>query len=115
MAGVDAAGADLPKTAIDETVRHTLLQISTPADTEGYDEEALQTMDGKSLAEGTPEELAGTVDLDDLPILMSLFAEARPLEIESVAHWVLDEAEDCSVFELHVLGPLGYTLLELVI
>lgn len=110
LAGVVAASAnDLPTTAIDETVRHTLLQLAsgmTEGDLAEFDAEATTTIDGKSLSEGTPEALAGTIDVEDLPILMALSAEREELDHETLAHLVLDEAEDFSVFELFVLGRL---------
>ncbi len=106
---VAASGGDLPTTAVEETVRHTMLQMASPfaeGDLTEFDSEATTTIDGKSLAEGTPEALAGTIDVEDLPILMALLAERRELGLESTAHLVLDEAEDFSVFELFVLGRL---------
>jgi DNA helicase IV len=106
---VEASGGDLPTTAIEETVHHTLLQMASRLSDEelsGYDTDSTATIDGKSLSEGTPEALAGTIDVEDLPILMTLLAERTDLEVESTAHLVIDEAEDFSVFELNVLGRL---------
>ena len=71
-----------------------------------FDTDATTTIDGKGLDEGTPDALAGTIDVEDLPILMSLLAERQRLGLESAAYLVLDEAEDFSVFELFVLGRL---------
>jgi DNA helicase IV len=110
LAGVvESSGGDLPSTAIEETVHHTMLQIASrlsDTDLADYDADSTTTIDGKSLSEGTPEALAGTIDVEDLPILMSFLAERQGLELESTAHLVLDEAEDFSVFELFVLGSL---------
>jgi len=103
---VKASNGELPLTAIDETVRHTKLQLTAPEDYDGIDAEALVTVDGLSLAEGTPDELAGTMDLEDLPILLFLKAERADLGLEPLAHVVLDEAEDFSLFELSVIGNL---------
>jgi DNA helicase IV len=106
---VEGSGGDLPKTAIEETVDHTMLQMASrlsDEDLAGYDTDSTTTIDGKSLSEGTPEALAGTIDVEDLPILMALRAERADLEVESTAHLVLDEAEDFSMFELFVLGHL---------
>ncbi|WP_373046877.1 ATP-binding domain-containing protein [Vulgatibacter sp.] len=104
---VDAAGGDLPRTAIEETVRHTLLQLAAPAEREAEsitDESRKIALDGAAYWEGTPEELGGTVDLEDLPLLLCLRAWAGSLEAAPISHLVLDEAEDFSLFELHVLG-----------
>lgn len=109
---VAAAGGDLPSTAIEETVHHTMLQMASrlsDGDLSAYDSDSTTTIDGKSLSEGTPEALAGTIDVEDFPILMSLFAERQKLDApgtQSTMHLVLDEAEDFSVFELSVLGRL---------
>ncbi len=105
---VEASGGELPSTAIEETVHHTMLQMASSfeADVSGFDSESTTTIDGKGLDEGTPEALAGTIDIEDFPILMALKAEREELDVESTKHLVLDEAEDFSVFELFVLGRL---------
>lgn len=106
---VAAAEGDLPSTAIEETVHHALLQMASrlsDSDLSEYDADSTTTIDGKSVSEGTPEALAGTVDVEDLPIMMALVAEQRELGLESAAHLVIDEAEDFSLFELFVLGRL---------
>lgn len=102
-----AAGA-LPTTAIEETVRHTKFQLmaSLGETLAGIDAENLQTVDGASIEAGTPDELAGTIDFEDIPILLFLKAQRGATGLESVAHVVLDEAEDFSLFELSVIGTL---------
>jgi hypothetical protein len=103
---VRAAAGDLPTTVIDETVRHTKLQLA-PSSAErlaGIDPERLETLDGKSLDEDTPEEIAGTLDPEDLPILLFLAAMRGGEAARRTAHLVVDEAEDVSLFELFVLG-----------
>jgi DNA helicase IV len=110
LAGVVAdAGGSLPRGAIEETVRHTMLQLAEPV------EKMLETIvvpemkeavDGRPIAEGTPDELAGTIDLEDLPILLFLRAWRAGLESPEIAHLVLDEAEDFSLFELFVFEKL---------
>ncbi len=99
---VAASQGDLSTPAIDDTVRHTMLQLATPLakEFEGYHPESMQTIDGLSMEESTPDELADTVDVEDLPLLLFLLAQQGPLGIEQLAHVVLDEAEDFSLFEL---------------
>ncbi|WP_224244996.1 ATP-binding domain-containing protein [Hyalangium gracile] len=109
---VAASKGDLPTTAIEDTVRHTMLQLATPLtqEFEGYDPEALATVDGLSLDQSTPDELAGTVDVEDLPLLLFLKMRHGHLGTDPLAHVVLDEAEDFSLFELAVVGQqLGRT------
>ena len=106
---VSHSKGDLPLTAIDELVRHTMLQIATPLDREleGVDPERLQTLDGKSLQSDTPDELAGTLDLEDLPLLLFLRAQGGNLgAVGRLVHVVLDETEDFSLVELFVVGRL---------
>ncbi|MGA9520164.1 MAG: ATP-binding domain-containing protein [Myxococcaceae bacterium] len=108
QAVVKAANGELPTTAIDETVQHTRLQLATPLSEqlEGIEPEQLETLDGRSIEYGTPDELAGTVDLEDLPILLFLKAQRGDTGLEPLVHVVLDEAEDFSLFELAVIGTL---------
>ena len=106
---VSHSHGDLPLTAVDETVRHTMLQIATPLEQEleGVDPERLQTVDGKSLESDTPDALAGTLDLEDLPLLLFLRLRGGHLgPMGRLVHVVLDETEDFSLFELFVVGRL---------
>jgi len=105
---VAASNGELPVTAVDETVEHTKLQLATPLAKElkDFDPENLITVDGKSIEEGTPDALADTVDFEDMPILLFLKAQTGSVGAERLAHVVLDEAEDFSLFELFVVGKL---------
>jgi hypothetical protein len=107
LAGVVAAAAgDLPTTAIAEVLRHTRLQLAPPPEQalEGIDPERLKTLDGLPVAEGTPESLAGSLDPEDLVLLLFLQAVRGGAGARRLAHLVIDEAEDLSLFELAVLG-----------
>ncbi|MET0151585.1 MAG: ATP-binding domain-containing protein [Candidatus Binatia bacterium] len=104
---VGASSGDLPTTAIEETVRHTLLQLAEPLDRQlesVTDPERRRAIDGRAIAEGTPDALAGTLDVEDLPILLMLRGVAAALGATPIALLVIDEAEDFSLFELSVLG-----------
>ncbi len=105
---VDAAAGGLPRTCIEETVRHTMLQLAAPPDRELRDfaPESLETVDGRHVGEGTPDELAGTLDVEDLPLILFLKAWRGAVGGTQLAHLVVDEAEDISLFELFVLGRL---------
>ncbi len=106
---VAAAGGGLSRAAVEETVRHTLLQIAEPLDAQLAAivvPEMKEAVDGRAVAEGTPDALAGTVDAEDLPILLCLEAWRAGIDAPAVAHLVLDEAEDFSLFDLFVLGGL---------
>ena len=106
---VDAARGTLSRAAVEATVRHTMLQLADSVDRQlaaVVDRSRLRTLDGREIAEGTPEALAGTLDSEDLPIFMAILAWRGQLEQDPASHLVLDEAEDFSLFELHVLGRL---------
>jgi DNA helicase IV len=104
-----ASAGDLSKAAVEDTVRHTMLQLAEPVETMLASitvPEMKQAVDGRAIADGTPDELAGTVDLEDLPILLFLRAYRAGLDAAGFVHVVLDEAEDFSLFELFVIGKL---------
>ncbi|HET9552790.1 MAG TPA: ATP-binding domain-containing protein, partial [Anaeromyxobacteraceae bacterium] len=103
---VEAAKGDLPTTAVDEVVRHTRLQLAAPAADAlaGVDPDRLATLDGLAVDEDTPESLAGTLDAEDLPLLLFLAAIRAGGAGRRLAHLVVDEAEDVSLVELSVLG-----------
>ncbi len=106
---VGASAGDLPRTAVEETVRHTMLQLDESLDRQlssVTDPERKRAIDGRTVAEGTPDELGGTVDVEDLPVLLWRRALRDRLEGDRVSLLVLDEAEDFSLFELFVLGKL---------
>jgi DNA helicase-2/ATP-dependent DNA helicase PcrA len=106
---IAASAGDLPKTAVAETVRHTMLQLEEPLERQLAsiaDPERKRAIDGRAIADGTPDELAGTLDLEDLPILLFLRTRAEKLDARPISLLVLDEAEDFSLFELAVLGKL---------
>lgn len=72
--------------------------------------EAMETIDGRSLDEGTPEEAAGTMDVEDLALLFHLHLLktgrlttpiGRP---KRFTHMVTDEAQDLAPIELNLLG-----------
>ena len=106
------SGGDLPTTTIEETVRHTRLQLAEPVERQLAsisDPERRRAIDGRAIAEDTPDALAGTVDVEDLPILMlmRMRRDAKAaLGAPEIALLAIDEAEDFSLFELAVLGAL---------
>ncbi len=103
---VAGAAGGLPTTAIEETLRHTRLQLAPPPDEalRGIDPDRRETLDGKPVSEDTPEAVAGTLDPEDLPILLFLATRPGGAAGRRTAHLVVDEAEDVSLFELSVLG-----------
>jgi DNA helicase IV len=106
---VSASAGGIPRSAIEETVRHTMLQLAESGEKQMRsitDPSMKRAIDNRAVWEATPEELGGTIDIEDLPILLFLRAQTTGLGGPSVAHMVLDEAEDFALFELFVLGKL---------
>ncbi len=104
---VAKAGGVLPLTAIDETVKHTLLQVDAPSNAPRLaddDGNRITSVDGRDIDEGTNRALAGTVDFEDLALLLFLRGRAGESVETGLAHLVVDEAEDLSLFEAEVLG-----------
>lgn len=101
---IDASSGELPNTAIDQTIRQTLLQNESAVDARlGTGEDRLVAVDGLDLAEGSNDALAGTIDTEDLSLLLFLRGRAGEHVPVDLAHLVIDEAEDVSLFELEVL------------
>ena len=103
---VASAQGDLPTTAIEETLRHTRLQLASPLALllRGVDPERAAALDGEAVDARTPDALAGTLDPEDLPLLLYLRSRHGGPAGQGLAHLVVDEAEDVSLFELSVLG-----------
>lgn len=98
---VEAANGTLPKTAITDTIEHTSMQLQTPFSAKDITDVSMRTsIDGRGLNEGTPDELAGSIDVEDLPLLLSMLSWRKALSLPQASHVVLDEAEDFSLFDL---------------
>ena len=106
---VERARGGLPRTVVEDTVRHTLLQLADPTSrllASITDESRKEAVDGRPLDEGTDDDLAGTLDVEDLPLLLALASWRGQLSLPEASHLVLDEAEDFSLFDLQALAML---------
>jgi len=106
---VDRAGGSLPRTVVEETVRHTLRQLADPSSrllASITDSSRKEAVDGRPVDEGTDDALAGTLDVEDLPLLLAIAAWRGQLALPEASHLVLDEAEDFSLFDLQTLAGL---------
>ena len=104
---VDASSGDLPRYAIESTIRHTMMQIAESAEKQLAnitDASAKQAIDGRAVWDGTPEAIAGSIDVEDLPLFLAIRSWIGLGPAREVSHLVVDEAEDVSLFELDVLG-----------
>ncbi|MGZ6141136.1 MAG: ATP-binding domain-containing protein, partial [Myxococcaceae bacterium] len=106
---VARAGGSLPRTVVEETVRHTLLQLADPSSrllATITDASRREAVDGRPVDEGTDDALAGTLDVEDLPLLLALAAWRGQLALPEASYLVIDEAEDFSLFDLQTLAGL---------
>jgi DNA helicase-2/ATP-dependent DNA helicase PcrA len=107
---VDGAAGGLSRVAVEETVRHTMHQLGESFERELRAivvPEMKRAVDGRRIVDGTPDELAGTIDAEDLPLVLWLHARTGgALPSGRVVHLVLDEAEDFASFELDVMGRM---------
>jgi DNA helicase II / ATP-dependent DNA helicase PcrA len=109
---VAASGGDLFGSMVEEVATHTSRQLDAPGEVEfaHVDADRLATLDGRSLDDGTPEAVAGTVDVEDYALLFTLLWRktgkmgTRKAPLSLYAHLVIDEAQELSPVELGVLG-----------
>jgi DNA helicase II / ATP-dependent DNA helicase PcrA len=103
---------DLGSDDVQAVLDHAWLQFSETTEQAfaHVDPERLATVDGRSLDEGTPDEVAGTIDLVSYTVLLALRtlmlgppAEGRgPLRTH--AHLLVDEIQERAPVELRVLA-----------
>ena len=109
---VALAGGTLSAAAAKDVTEHTRIQFGLRADQEfgDFDPESLVTADGRGLDEATPNEDAGTVDVEDYAVLFELErlrAEVRCVKPAPVGTYdciVLDEAQELAPLELALVG-----------
>jgi DNA helicase-2/ATP-dependent DNA helicase PcrA len=109
---VAASGGDLPATMVEEIAAHTNRQLDAPGEVQfaHVDEDRLATLDGRLLDDGTPEAVAGTIDVEDHALLFAILWRktgkmgTRKASLTLHAHLVIDEAQELSPVELGVLG-----------
>lgn len=117
LLGEVAARAGLSSSVVDETARRTVRQADerTEARFRGTDAARLATLDGKSLDSGSDEDLAGTLDEEDLAILLELLRLTSAPRLAKRTHLVVDEAQELAAIELRGLGqglasPASFTV-----
>lgn len=109
---VRESNGELPMSLVEEVAEHTGRQLDQPSEIRfaHVDPERLAALDGRSLDDGTPEEVAGTVDLEDYALLFEILwrktgrSKTRAGELSTYAHLVIDEAQELTPVELRILG-----------
>ncbi len=109
---VDLSEGQLKEDSIDSIIEHSRLQFSMRSEDKyrNVEKSRLETVDGKSLDEDTPDEDAGTIDVEDYSLLFYLLklkteAGIKGKRLHTYGHIVIDEAQD--------LAPLEHTLISM--
>lgn len=109
---VRASRGELAPALVEEVATHTGRQLDEPWEVRfaHVDPDRLVTLDGRSVDDGTPDAVAGTVDIEDYALLFELLwrktgrTATRAAQLSVHAHLVLDEAQELAPVELRVLG-----------
>lgn len=107
----DAKGA-IPARAVKDAVMQTRAQFRDPAEVEfaHVDAANVTAVDGRSLDEGTPNEDAGTFDLEDAAVLFEMarlravLQRQKPAVLTAFDALLIDEAQEFAPLELRLLG-----------
>lgn len=109
---MDASGHALSRGMVQAVLAHTIVQFGRRAEEEWAHviPERLAAVDALPLDEGTPFQDAGTLDVEDLPVLLELdrLRGGRPLPVWD--HIVVDEAQELAPLELALVGRLSRSL-----
>lgn len=112
---VERSSSLIRPTDVEATLDRTRAQFRLRGEEEFadvVDAARLSTLDGRGLDADTPEELAGTIDVEDIPVLFELsrlrgIAERKRVSLpETFDAVVIDEAQELAVLELRLLRRL---------
>ena len=109
---IEASAGELPAGYVEQVAAHTKKQLAATSEEQfaHVDADRLATLDGRTLDAGTPEEAAGTVDVEDYALLFELLFRrtgentTRAGALSRYKHVVLDEAQELAPIELRVIG-----------
>lgn len=109
---VQHSNGELTEGMADQVMSHSIEQFGSAASSRyaGIESSSLTTIDGKSLAEDSEDELAGTIDSEDFAIMLELLhykcgkVSIGRGRLKSYNHLVIDEAQDLAPLERNVLG-----------
>lgn len=108
-----ASSGTITPAMIKDLMSHTMDQLGQKAQDaySGFQSDALETVDGKSLIDDEDEQsIAGSIDPEDFAVLLELQAyksgkqDLLSLKGKKYAHMVIDEAQDLAEVELKALG-----------
>jgi len=109
---VDRSEGELDSSMVEAVIVHTAAQLASTTEQEyaGVEQQRLLALDERSIDEGTPAEVAGTIDVEDYALLFDLLhLKTGSLSTDkgrfpAYCHLVIDEAQDLASVELATLG-----------
>ena len=109
---VSSSQGELHTSCIEETCLHLRRQLAPTAEVEyaHVDADRLRALDGRPLDEGTPDEVAGTIDVEDYALLFELLwsttgrSKGDGGRLATYQHVVIDEAQELAPVELKLLS-----------
>ena len=109
---VELSGGELHPGLVDDVFDHSTVQFADRAEDEyaHVDEDRLQALDGRPLDDGTPTEVANSIDVEDYALLLELYRlktggmTTAHGKMSTYSHVVVDEAQDLAPIELAVIG-----------
>jgi DNA helicase-2/ATP-dependent DNA helicase PcrA len=111
------AGGEITPRMVDATLAHTRKQLADTTEREyrHVDADRLQTVDQRSIDEGTSSEYAGTIDVEDFALMFGILriktgqSATAQAHIERYRHLFIDEAQELTAAELAVLASARRT------
>ena len=112
MLALKADDDSLSEDIVKRVVRHTREQMAEESGDryKGYDTERIKSLDGKDLDWGTPDEIRGSIDVEDFAIMLEIAhrkyqkSKGLRLKLTQYAHLVIDEAQELAGIELKAIA-----------
>jgi DNA helicase-2/ATP-dependent DNA helicase PcrA len=104
---LEVAGGALEPRSITDTLAHTHVQFTATTEQahRHVDADRLVTVDGRAIDDGTPTEDAGTIDIEDVPVMFELARlRGKRLDLGTYDHIVIDEAQLVAPMELAAIA-----------
>lgn len=108
---VELSNQQLSPAIVDTVFSHSKTQLSESFEkTLGHINQSIETLDGLSLDDGTPDEDGGTIDIEDLAICLKLFllktgsAQNNLASFFTYSQIFIDEAQDFSAIENQIIA-----------
>ncbi|MFK7826703.1 MAG: 3'-5' exonuclease [Oligoflexales bacterium] len=112
IAALNEEDKSLNEDVVKRVIRHTKEQRAEESGDryKGYDPDRLVSLDGKDLDWATPDEIRGSIDIEDFAIMLEVahrkyqISKGLRLKLTQYAHLVIDEAQELAGIELKAIG-----------